>query len=183
MVYLGLPIKNGWIFHGYVSHNQRVYSKKIVDLGEIWDEIEVDLSSNNSEVNSSGFYKFNYCEYSCGTFSGWCQPNWGEDSPNISVIWIYSFLLASPGSKQVGWTINERIFIAQRNPVFSIIYMYIYIYVYMIYIYMIYIWYIYDIYIYMTHHFDAMNTPVFGISRDFPKRTGRSRKPIPCLEG
>ena len=21
----GLPIKNGWIFHGYVSHNQRVY--------------------------------------------------------------------------------------------------------------------------------------------------------------
>jgi len=24
MVHLGLPIKNGWIFHGYVSHNQRV---------------------------------------------------------------------------------------------------------------------------------------------------------------
>ena len=24
MVYLGLPIKNGWIFHGYVSHNQMV---------------------------------------------------------------------------------------------------------------------------------------------------------------
>ena len=22
MVYQGLPIKNGWIFHGYVSHNQ-----------------------------------------------------------------------------------------------------------------------------------------------------------------
>ena len=49
----------------------------------------------------------------------------------------------------------------------------------MIYIYMIHIY----IYICMTHHFDAMNTPVFGISRDFPKRTGRSRKPIPCLEG
>jgi hypothetical protein len=24
MVYLALPIKNGWIFNGYVSHNQRV---------------------------------------------------------------------------------------------------------------------------------------------------------------
>ena len=24
MVYLGLPIKNGGIFHGYVSQNQRV---------------------------------------------------------------------------------------------------------------------------------------------------------------
>jgi hypothetical protein len=25
----GLPIKNGWIFHGYVSHNQRVYREKM----------------------------------------------------------------------------------------------------------------------------------------------------------
>jgi len=28
MVYLGLPIKNGWIFHGYVSHNQ-------IEMGDV----------------------------------------------------------------------------------------------------------------------------------------------------
>ena len=33
----------------------RGYTRIIVDLVEIWDEIEVDLSSKNSEVNSSEF--------------------------------------------------------------------------------------------------------------------------------
>ena len=56
MVYQGLPIKNGWIFHGYVSHNQMDGTWNCIDLGRGALDLAVAYLKNYAVDKADALY-------------------------------------------------------------------------------------------------------------------------------